>query len=80
MDYYIGGIVLFPYGFAPCGWMACEGQILNINENQALFALIGLKFGGNGRTTFALPNLRGAEPIPGMNYYIATQGIFPSRY
>lgn len=79
MDYYIGGIVLFPYGFAPMGWMICQGQILNISQNQALFALIGAKFGGNGTTTFALPNLMGAEPITGMNYYIATQGLFPSR-
>lgn len=79
MDYYIGGIVLFPYGFAPMGWLLCDGTVLNVNQYQALYSLLGPRFGGNGSTTFALPNLMGAEPIPGMNYYIAYEGIYPSR-
>lgn len=79
MDYYLGGIVLFPYGYAPMGWALCDGTMMTITQNQALYALLGIRFGGNGTTTFALPNLIGAEPIPGMNYYIATQGLFPSR-
>lgn len=79
VDALIGTIMLFPYNFAPSGWMSCEGQTLNIAQYQALYALIGIKFGGNGSTTFMLPNLKGAEPIPGMQYYIAMVGIFPSR-
>lgn len=79
MDVFIGTIMLFPYDFTPSGWMPCEGQMLNINQYQALYALIGVKFGGNGSTTFALPNLKGAEPLPYMRYFIAVQGLFPSR-
>lgn len=79
IDYYLGGIVLFPYGYAPSGWALCDGTMQSVTQNQALFALIGAKFGGDGRTTFALPNLMGAEPIPNMNYYIATQGLWPTR-
>lgn len=80
MDYYLGQIVLFPFTFAPMGWMSCEGQILNINQNQALYSLISNNFGGNAQQgTFALPNLKGAEPVPNMKYYIATQGIYPAR-
>ena len=79
MDYTIGEITLFGFFFAPYGWMSCEGQILNINQNQALFSLLGSTYGGDGRTTFALPNLKGAEPLPNMKYYIAIQGIYPQR-
>lgn len=80
MDYTIGEITLFAFPFAPVGWMSCEGQILNVSTNQALFSLIGATYGGDGRTTFALPNLKGSEPVPQMKYYIATQGIYPQRY
>lgn len=79
MDFFIGSIMLFPYNFAPVGWVSCEGQILTISQNPALFSLISNKFGGDGTTNFALPNLRGAEPIPGMKYYIAVEGIYPQR-
>ncbi len=79
MDYYIGGIVLFPYGYAPYGWALCNGMVMSIVQNQALYSLIGANFGGDGRNTFALPNLMGAEPIPNMNYYICTTGLYPSR-
>ena len=51
------------FGFAPKGWAMCNGQLLPINQNQALFALLGTTFGGNGQTTFALPDLRGRVPI-----------------
>ena len=74
----IGTIQLFPYSFAPRGWSSCEGQTLSIMQNQALFALIGCTYGGDGRTTFALPNLKGAAPLPTIKYYIAVNGIFPS--
>jgi microcystin-dependent protein len=77
MEPFIGQIQLFPYNFAPKGWMTCAGQLLPINQNQALFALIGTNFGGDGRTTFALPTLQG--PGSGLQYCIAIQGIFPSR-
>jgi microcystin-dependent protein len=79
MDTYLGDIFLFAFQFAPVGWMSCEGQILNISQNSALYALIGAQYGGDGINTFALPNLNSSSPLPGMKYYMAIQGIFPSR-
>jgi len=79
MDVFLGTIMIFPYNFTPYGWMPYEGQILNISQNQALYALIGNKYVGNGSTTFALPDLKGDEPLPNMKYFIAVQGLFPSR-
>jgi microcystin-dependent protein len=63
MEPYIGEIRLVPFNFAPKGWALCAGQMLPINQNQALFALLGTTYGGDGRTTFALPDLRGRVPI-----------------
>lgn len=63
MDPFIGEIRLVPFNFAPKGWAICAGQMLPINQNQALFALLGTTYGGDGRTTFALPDLRGRIPI-----------------
>jgi len=60
---FLGEIRLVPFSFAPRGWAYCEGQLLPINQNQALFALLGTNFGGNGKTTFALPDLRGRVPV-----------------
>lgn len=60
---FIGEIVLYPYNFAPLGTMFCHGQILSIYDNSALFSLIGTYYGGNGQTTFALPDLRGRTAI-----------------
>jgi len=60
---YLGMIILVPYNFAPRGWAFCNGQILPINQNTALFSLLGTTYGGNGQTTFALPNLQGRVPI-----------------
>jgi microcystin-dependent protein len=79
MDYYIGQIAIFPYNFVPMGWMLCNGQQLAVMQNQALFSLIGIKFGGNGQTNFNLPNLQGAECLPGTGYYICISGIYPVR-
>ena len=79
MESFLGQIQLFPYNFAPANWAFCEGQELAINQNNALFALLGTTYGGNGTSTFALPNLKGKEPAPYMHYCIALQGIFPSR-
>ena len=63
MDPFLGEIRLVPFTFAPKGWAFCAGQLLPINQNQALFALLGTTYGGNGRTTFALPDLRGRVPV-----------------
>jgi len=63
MDPFLGQIILFAGNFAPRGWALCEGQLLPINQNQALFSLFGTIYGGDGRTTFALPDLRGRAPI-----------------
>lgn len=62
-DYYVGEIRIFPYNRIPKGWMACEGQTLPVMQNQALFSLIGPVYGGDGRTTFKLPDLRGRVPV-----------------
>lgn len=59
----MGEIKIFSFNFAPKGWAQCNGQFLPINQNQALFSLLGTTYGGNGQTTFALPNLRGRTPI-----------------
>jgi microcystin-dependent protein len=59
MDPYLATLALFSFTFAPKGWASCNGQLLPINQNQALFALLGTTFGGDGRTNFALPDLRG---------------------
>jgi len=81
MEIFLGIIKAFPYDFVPRGWALCNGQIMNIVQNQALYALIGIQFGGDGRTTFALPDLRGAETDAGglCKYYIALSGLFPTR-
>jgi microcystin-dependent protein len=60
---FLGEIRLLPFTFAPKGWALCNGQLLAINQNQALFALLGTSYGGDGRTTFALPDLRGRIPM-----------------
>lgn len=60
---YIGEIVLFGGNFPPNGWAFCDGQLLAISENDALFQLIGTTYGGDGQTTFALPDLRGRVPV-----------------
>jgi microcystin-dependent protein len=62
-DPFIGEIILFAGNFAPRGWAFCQGQILSIAQNTALFSILGTTFGGNGQTTFALPDLRGRVPV-----------------
>jgi microcystin-dependent protein len=71
---FLGQIILVPYNFAPRGWAFCNGQLLSIAQNTALFSLLGTTYGGNGQTTFALPDLRGRVPIssgqsPGLQNY-----------
>ncbi|WP_046744662.1 phage tail protein [Kordia zhangzhouensis] len=63
MNPFLAQIVMFAGNFAPRGWALCDGQLLPINQNQALFSLLGTTYGGDGRTTFALPDLRGRSPI-----------------
>ena len=60
---FIGQILTVPYNFAPKRWAFCNGQFLPINQNQALFSLLGTMYGGNGQTTFALPDLQGRSPV-----------------
>jgi microcystin-dependent protein len=75
---FLGMIIIVPYNFPPRGWAFCNGQLLPIAQNTALFALIGTTYGGNGQTTFALPDLRGRVPVhvggtqgqgPGLSLY-----------
>ncbi len=75
---YIGEIRIFPYNFAPSGWTTCSGQIMSISQNTALFSLLGTTYGGNGTSTFALPDLRGRVPVgqgsgPGLSQYVIGQ-------
>jgi microcystin-dependent protein len=60
---YLGEVRIFGFNFPPRGWALCDGQLLPINQNQALFALLGTTYGGNGTTTFALPDLKGRSPL-----------------
>src|SRR5947207_6576894 len=60
---FLSEIRIFSFGFAPKGWALCNGQLLPINQNQALFALLGTTYGGDGRVNFALPNLQSRIPI-----------------
>jgi microcystin-dependent protein len=62
-DPFLAEIRIFSFGFAPRGWAQCNGQLLPINQNQALFSLLGTTYGGDGRVNFALPNLQGRSPV-----------------
>lgn len=70
---YVGEIRIFAGNFAPAGWMFCEGQLLPISENETLFQLIGTTYGGDGQSTFALPDLRGRIPIHQGNGFILAE-------
>jgi microcystin-dependent protein len=80
IDAYIGEVALFGFGYAPNGWFACNGQYLPISQYQALFSLLGTTYGGDGISTFALPDLRGRVPMnqgqgPGLSFnYIGESG------
>ncbi len=78
MDPYIGEIRLLPFSFAPRGWLPCQGQLLSIQQNTALFSILGITYGGNGTTTFQLPNLQGNVVVgvgtgPGDSPYLLGQ-------
>lgn len=73
-DPFVAEIRVFPFNFAPTGWAFCNGQILPLSQNTALFSLLGTTYGGDGKSTFALPNLQGSVPIhpgqgPGLSLY-----------
>ena len=70
---YVGEIRMFAGNFAPAGWMFCEGQLLPISENETLFQLIGTTYGGDGESTFGLPDLRGRIPIHQGNGFILAE-------
>jgi microcystin-dependent protein len=62
-DQFLAEIRIFPFNFAPSGWAMCNGQLLALSQNTALFSLLGTQYGGDGRATFGLPNLQGSIPI-----------------
>jgi len=70
---YVGEIRIFAGNFAPAGWMFCEGQLLPISENVTLFQLIGTTYGGDGQSTFALPDLRGRLPLHQGNGFVLAE-------
>ena len=81
MEPYVGQIMMFGGDFTPRGWAKCDGTLLSVSANQTLFSVIGARYGGNGRTDFALPDFRGLQtdekqPI---NYVIAVTGNYPAR-
>jgi len=72
---FLSEIRIFSFGFPPKGWALCNGQLLPINQNQALFSLLGTTFGGDGRVNFALPNLQGQVPIHvGQGFTLGNKG------
>lgn len=80
MEPLIGQITMFAGAFAPRGWAFCDGQLLPIERHQRLFGLLGTTYGGDGRSTFALPDMRMATKAgPDVHYIIAVEGVYPSR-
>ena len=79
MEEYIGVIKLFAGEFAPKRFMECKGQLLSIRDNTALFSIVGNTYGGDGKTTFALPDLTKQAPVKGSRYIMCVEGIYPSR-
>lgn len=88
-EFYIGMVKLQAQSWPTKGWAICNGQLLQIRSNTALFAILGITYGGDGKTTFALPDMRdpanppyhkGFGPARPMYYTICMQGIFPSRW
>ena len=87
-EYYLGTVKLVGENFAPRGWAFCDGRLLSIMQNTALFSLLGTRYGGDGRTTFALPDLRDKEnmsfykgfgPDQPLRYVICLEGMYPMR-
>jgi microcystin-dependent protein len=77
-DQFVAEIRIFPFNFAPRGWAFCNGQLMPISQNTALFSLLGTMYGGDGKSTFALPNMQGNAPMfwgqgPGLSFYAEGQ-------
>ncbi|MCR1810279.1 phage tail protein [Sulfurospirillum sp. hDNRA2] len=79
MDFVLGQIQLFAFHFEMEGWLLCDGRALPISQNQALFSHLGTTYGGDGHSTFCIPNLKDKAPLPELRYYIAIQGLYPMR-
>jgi microcystin-dependent protein len=79
-DPFVGETRVFSFDFAPEGWLPCDGRLLSISENTVLFALIGNKYGGDGKSNFAIPTLKGPDSGgEALGYYLAIVGVFPPR-
>jgi len=80
-DCYMGEVRYFPYDFAPRGYTQADGKLLSINQNQALFSLLMNKFGGDGRTNFAVPKLPALPSSGGdsVSAFVCTEGLYPPR-
>ena len=78
---FIGEVRAFSFTFAPQGWLACDGSLLPIMENRALYSLLGTTYGGDGKSTFGLPNIPGLQAADDTSlvYCIAIVGVFPAR-
>lgn len=75
MEPYLGTVIIYGFNFPPRGWVLCQGQLISISQNTALFSLLGTMYGGNGQTTFGLPDFRSRVPIgmgqgPGLSSYV----------
>ena len=79
-DPFVAEIRIFPFNFAPKGWAWCDGQLLPLSQNTALFSLLGTFYGGDGKSTFALPDMQGSVPLgqgqstTGTEYFLGQQG------
>jgi microcystin-dependent protein len=79
-DAFLGEVRAMPYGFAPTGWAPCNGQMLEVGDNTALYSLLGYTYGTDGADTFALPDIPPLQGKEGtLQYCIALQGIFPQN-
>src|ERR687884_1815359 len=75
-DQFVAEIRIFPFNFPPTGWAFCDGQLMPISQNTALFALLGTTYGGDGKSTFALPNLQGSAPMqPGQGQGLSLRDL-----
>ncbi|ALG67364.1 tail fiber protein [Beggiatoa leptomitoformis] len=81
MDPILGMVCLFPWNWDTAGWAKCNGRLLQISQNPALYSLLGNEFGGTPGQTFALPSIPAIKTANGgdVDYYIATQGVYPYR-
>jgi len=81
-DPFVAEIRIFPFNFAPRGWAWCDGQILPLSQNTALFSLLGTTYGGDGKSNFALPDLQGRAAMhpgqgPGLSLHVSARGAAP---